>query len=129
MLGEVTNTRVREKTSLLACSISIVVTFLTSFTMPYLLNPGYAGLGGKVGFVYGSLCFGMNVAAYLVVPEMKGRSLEEIDALFAAGVPLRRFRGAVLPEEAAPAATAASVSGCEDDEEKRRSEKKDVVIV
>ncbi|KAM3553641.1 hypothetical protein MY1884_006576 [Beauveria asiatica] len=97
IVGEVAHTRVREKTSLLACSISIVITFLSSFTMPYLINPGYAGLGGKVGFVYGSLCFATTVVAYLCMPEMKGRTLEEIDALFEAGVPLRHFRDAVLP--------------------------------
>ncbi len=85
----------REKTSLLACSLSVLVTFLTSFTMPYLINTSH-GIGGKVGFLYGSLCMAMNVAAYFWVPEMKGRSLEEIDALFAAGVPLRQFRSAVL---------------------------------
>ncbi|KAM3555180.1 hypothetical protein ARSEF4850_006129 [Beauveria asiatica] len=97
IVGEVAHTRVREKTSLLACSISIVITFLSSFTMPYLINPGYAGLGGKVGFVYGSLCFATTVVAYLCMLEMKGRTLEEIDALFEAGVPLRHFRDAVLP--------------------------------
>jgi hypothetical protein len=100
ILGEVTNTRVREKTSLFACSISILTTFATSFTMPYLLDKAYAGLGGKVGFVYGSFCFAMNVAAYFLVPEMKGRSLEEIDDIFEAKVPLRNFPGAQLSQDA-----------------------------
>ncbi len=66
--------------------------------MPYLLNKGYAGLEGKVGFVYGSLCFAMNVAAYFLVPEMKGRSLEEIDHMFEMKVPLRKFASAQLSQ-------------------------------
>lgn len=65
--------------------------------MPYLMNKGYGGLGGKVGFVYGSFCFAMNVVAFFCIPELKGRSLEEIDALFESNVPLRQFRNAVLP--------------------------------
>ncbi|PMB71827.1 High-affinity glucose transporter ght2 [Beauveria bassiana] len=113
IVGEVAHTRVREKTSLLACGISIVITFLTSFTMPYLINPGYAGLGGKVGFVYGSLCFAITVVSYLCMPEMKGRTLEEIDALFEAVVPLRHFCDTVLPAN----------SGRTSDSEELKSEK------
>ncbi|KAM3511268.1 hypothetical protein MY11210_005069 [Beauveria gryllotalpidicola] len=122
IVGEVAHTRVREKTSLLACSISIVITFLTSFTMPYLINPSHAGLGGKVGFLYGSLCFAITVVAYLGMPEMKGRTLEEIDALFEAGVPLRRFCDTVLP---APS----EGSGQTSDSEERKSEKAETVTV
>ncbi|KAJ6780539.1 hypothetical protein PWT90_03176 [Aphanocladium album] len=124
VLGEVTNTRVREKTSLVACSISILVTFLTSFTMPYLLNKGYAGLGGKVGFVYGSLCFAMNVVAYFFVPEMKGRTLEDVDALFEAKVPLRQFRDAVLPEK-----SESGRSSDYDEQLRSRSEKREEEVV
>ncbi|KAM0745051.1 hypothetical protein ACQRIT_000435 [Beauveria bassiana] len=119
IVGEVAHTRVREKTSLLACSISIVITFLTSFTMPYLINPGYAGLGGKVGFVYGSLCFAITVVAYLCMPEMKGRTLEEIDALFEAGVPLRHFCDTILPAD----------SGRTSDSEELKSEKAKTVTM
>ncbi|KAL6399447.1 High-affinity glucose transporter ght2 [Ilyonectria robusta] len=43
--------------------------------MPYLINARYANLGGKVGYIY----------------ELKGRSLEEVDQLFASGAPLRNF--------------------------------------
>lgn len=121
MLGEATNTRVREKTSLLACSISILTTFATSFTMPYLINQGYAGLGGKVGFVYGSLCFAMNVVAYLVVPEMKGRSLEEIDALFERGVPLRQFRRAYVGDVVAVPVLSVDSGGVSESDERSRA--------
>ncbi|RSL90416.1 hypothetical protein CEP52_014578 [Fusarium oligoseptatum] len=92
VLGEVTSARVKEKTSLIACSISILTTFVTSFTLPYLLNSDYAGLGGKVGFIYGSICFVMTVVAFFFVPEMKDRTLEEVDKLFEMKVPLRKFK-------------------------------------
>lgn len=45
-----------------------------------------------MGFIYGSLCTAMVVVAYLFIPELKGRSLEEVDQLFASGRPLREFK-------------------------------------
>ncbi|OTA81397.1 hypothetical protein M434DRAFT_37544 [Hypoxylon sp. CO27-5] len=93
VLGESASARVKEKTSLLACCISILTTFITSFTLPYLLNPPYAALGGKVGFIYGSICFIFVVVTFFFIPEMKGRSLEEVDQLFAMGISLRKFKG------------------------------------
>ncbi|WAO96199.1 MFS domain-containing protein [Fusarium falciforme] len=92
VLAEVTSARAKEKTSLIPCSISILTTFVTSFTLPYLPNSDYAGLGGKVGFIYGSICFVMTVVAFLFVPEMKDRTLEEVDKLFEMKVPLRKVK-------------------------------------
>ncbi|PON24201.1 hypothetical protein TGAM01_v206889 [Trichoderma gamsii] len=91
VVSEAASTRVKEKTNLLASVISIITTFVTSFTIPYLLNAPYAALGAKVGFIYGAINVLMVVAAYFFIPEMKGRSLEEVDELFATGVPLRSF--------------------------------------
>lgn len=91
ILGEVSNVRVKEKTNDLAVSISVLTTFVVSFTVPYLLNAPYANLGAKVGFIYGSLTILSVVVTYFFIPEMKGRSLEEVDQLFASGVSLRKF--------------------------------------
>ncbi|GME22420.1 putative sugar transporter protein [Neofusicoccum parvum] len=88
--------RVAEKTSMLANSISITCAFVISFTVPYLVNADYAGLGARVGFLYGSTTVCVTVLCWLFVPEMKGRSLEELDALFERGTPTRAFRSAVV---------------------------------
>lgn len=92
ILGEVASQRVKEKTNDLAVSVSVVTTFIVSFTLPYLLNAPYAALGAKVGFVYGSFAVVAVIVAYFKIPEMKGRTLEEIDQLFASGVSMRRFK-------------------------------------
>ncbi|KAJ5624770.1 hypothetical protein N7510_001079 [Penicillium lagena] len=102
ILGEVANSRVKEKTSDLAVSISVLTTFVVSFTLPYLLDAPYADLGPKVGFIYGSITIVSSVVAYFMVPEMKGRSLEEVDRLFEARVPLRKFQQAKLEEDLEP---------------------------
>jgi hypothetical protein len=64
---------------------------VVSFTLPYLLDPPYANLQSKVGFIYGSICFLALVWGYFFLPELKNRSLEELEELFAAKVPLRKF--------------------------------------
>ncbi|GAD99182.1 hypothetical protein NECHADRAFT_76534 [Paecilomyces variotii No. 5] len=91
VVGEAPASRVKEKTNLLASVISILTTFVTSFTVPYLLSAPYATLGGKIGFIYGSICFVMVVVAWFLIPELKGRSLEEVDQLFMSGESLWKF--------------------------------------
>lgn len=92
VLGETPSQRVKEKTNNLAVSISVITTFLISFTLPYLLNAPYANLGAKVGFIYGSTTVLSVVVAYIWIPEMKGLSLEEVNHLFATKTPLRKFQ-------------------------------------
>ena len=107
ILGEAATSRLKEKTNNLATSISVITTFVVSFTLPYLLNPPYAALGARVGFIYGSMSAISVVAAWLLIPEMKGRSLEEVDEMFEKNIAVREFRdyqssgigGAITREE------------------------------
>jgi hypothetical protein len=92
IVSEAAALRVKEKTNLLACVISVLTTFVTSSTIPYLINDACAGLGGKVGYIYGAFNVIMVVATYFCIPELKGRTLEEIDQLFASGSALRNLR-------------------------------------
>lgn len=63
-----------------------------SFTLPYLLDEPGANLQSKVGFIYGSICFLALIWGYFFLPELKGRSLEEVEEMFAAKLALRKFR-------------------------------------
>jgi MFS transporter, SP family, sugar:H+ symporter len=54
------------------------------------LNEPYAALGGKVGFIFGSICFGFILVTWFCIPELKGRSLEEVDILFEKKIPMWR---------------------------------------
>ncbi|VUC26093.1 unnamed protein product [Clonostachys rosea] len=91
VVSETAALRVKEKTNLLSSVISVLTTFVTSFTMPYLINAKYANLGAKVGFIYGAINFIVVVLTYFFIPELKSRTLEEVDQLFASGAPLRKF--------------------------------------
>ncbi|KAI8630231.1 general substrate transporter [Xylariaceae sp. FL1651] len=92
VVSEAAALRLKEKTNLFASVISVLTTFVTSFTTPYLINAQYANLGGKVGFIYGSFNIAMVVLTFFFIPELKGRTLEEVDQLFASGAPLRKFK-------------------------------------
>jgi MFS transporter, SP family, sugar:H+ symporter len=67
--------------------------FAVSYSLPYLLYAPYAALGSKVGFIFGSIAAVSIVFIWFCIPDVSGRSLEEVDKLFALGIPLRKFRG------------------------------------
>lgn len=77
----------REKTMAFSSTVNVVAAWLVSFTVPYLLDV----IGARIGYIYGSFGIVATVYAYFFVPEIKGRSLEELDELFGNHVSARRF--------------------------------------
>jgi hypothetical protein len=63
-----------------------------NLVLPYIYNTDEGDLKGKTGFVYAGLCFIACAVTWLIVPEMKGRSALEIDAMFEANLPCRQFK-------------------------------------
>ncbi|KEF58109.1 uncharacterized protein A1O9_06032 [Exophiala aquamarina CBS 119918] len=89
--AELPSSKLRDLTYRTASVVNVITQFAVSFSLPYLLNAPYANLGSKVGFIFGSMAVLSLVFAYWCVPEVKGRSLEEVDRLFESGTPLRNF--------------------------------------
>lgn len=58
-----------------------------AFTLPYMLN----ALRSKVGFVYGSMSTLGVIFGYFFVPDLRGRSLEDVNRLFESDHPARIF--------------------------------------
>ena len=102
--AEIPASRLRDMTYALGFFFNIVIQFAISFSIPYLLYAPYAALGSKVGFIFGSTAVLALVFTLLCVTECKGKSLEEIGALFIQRVPLRKFRTAtaILPSNEEP---------------------------
>ena len=48
-------------------------------------------LQGKTGFLWGGTALAVFVWAFFRLPEIKGRTYEELDILFLEGVPARKF--------------------------------------
>ncbi|KAM9882665.1 hypothetical protein VD0002_g2037 [Verticillium dahliae] len=90
--SELPHTSLRDKSIMIQLNVANACNFLTTFTLPYLLEAPYANLGPKVGFVYGSICVVIVFLLFFFIPEMTKRSLEEIDEMMDAKVPARRTR-------------------------------------
>ena len=67
-------------------------TMIFGVVMPYLYNPDAANLGSYTAFVYFAIAgIGMAIS-FFCIPEMKGRTPKEIDSMFEARLPTRKFR-------------------------------------
>ncbi|KAL8897250.1 MAG: hypothetical protein Q9207_007309 [Kuettlingeria erythrocarpa] len=65
-----------------------IITVIT----PYLVGPDKGNLGAKVFFLWGALCTACFVYAYLLVPETKGLSLEQVDKMLEETTPRNSAR-------------------------------------
>ncbi|OQU97536.1 hypothetical protein CLAIMM_03458 [Cladophialophora immunda] len=90
--AEVPHLRLRDKTSFLTYFVRFVSDFLITYTYPFLFAADHANLGAKVGFIYGGFGVLGIVWGYFYLPELIGRSLEEVNEMFEAGVPPRKFK-------------------------------------
>lgn len=69
-----------------------------NFAVPYMVNPDKANLKGKVGFVFGGLSAAATVWSFFYIPELKGRTFDEIDELFEKRVPPRKMGSCTLED-------------------------------
>lgn len=68
-------------------STSVLITFVS----PFIQDSGYGNLQGKIAFVWGAGSIVAAVWAFFVLPELKGRTLEELDELFQKRVGVMEF--------------------------------------
>ncbi|EKG10332.1 General substrate transporter [Macrophomina phaseolina MS6] len=88
---ELVSTRLRSWTVGTATSLGYFLAWLTAFCTPYFINPENMNWGAKYGYVWAAanfLCVGF---FFIPMPELKGRTLEEIDELFLNRVSVRNF--------------------------------------
>ncbi|KAL6252392.1 hypothetical protein RBB50_000111 [Rhinocladiella similis] len=84
--AEVATNQLRERTISIATITGFCVSLLITYINPYVQNePG--NLGPRVGMVYASTSIIAFMFVWYFVPEMKRRSLEELDEMFEARVP------------------------------------------
>lgn len=97
--AEVPSDLLRDKTLATGAFSGYVVGMLVGLINPYMQNPEYGNLGGKVGFVYGAISVSAVIWCYFFIPELKGKSLEEIDYMFEIKVPYRKMGRFVVAKE------------------------------
>ncbi|KAI9840555.1 MAG: High-affinity glucose transporter rgt2 [Sclerophora amabilis] len=83
--GELFPLKVRAKSLSMTTATNWLFNWALAYATPYLVQgggPGYANLGTKVFFVWGSFCFLCTLFVYFAIYETKGLSLEQVDELY-----------------------------------------------
>ncbi|ROV89389.1 hypothetical protein VSDG_08647 [Cytospora chrysosperma] len=93
--GELPSQRLRSYTFGLATAIAFLAAWLATFTAPYFINPESLNWGPRYGYIWTPPCWLAAAWVYFFLPEVKDRSLEEIDEMFEARLPARKFRNYV----------------------------------
>ncbi len=89
--AEISSAPLREKTLAIGAWSGFGVGLAIGFVVPYMQNAEYGNLGGKIAFVWMGFSIVSGIWVYFFVPELKNRSLEEVDYMYAAGVSVRQF--------------------------------------
>ena len=114
--GEIPSQRLRSYTFGIASAVGFAGAWLATFTAPYFINPESLNWGPEYGrlsssnitlsrdrptgnlltlikgWIWGPSCFITVIWVYFYLPEIKNRTLEEIDEMFEARLPARKFR-------------------------------------
>ena len=72
----------RKKIMAVGMSFDVVFAFAMSYSIPYLIGTPGANLGPKIGYFFMAICIAGLLFIIFFVPEVTGRSLEEVDELF-----------------------------------------------
>lgn len=96
--GEMPAQDLRAYTQGVAIAVSFIFAWICTFTAPYFINPTELNWGPKYGWIW----FGSSVITtafiYFMLPDVNGRSLEEIDEMFRNKVSTRGFKKYVCVE-------------------------------
>lgn len=89
--GETSSLRLRAKTQGLGILFHNLANIIFNLILPYIYNPDSGDLRAMTGFVYAGFCVLAVAGTWFWVPEMKGRSVGEIDAMFELRIRTRDF--------------------------------------
>jgi MFS transporter, SP family, general alpha glucoside:H+ symporter len=90
--SEASALRLRSKAQGIAGLFDHLSSIILNLVLPYIYNPDAGNLKARTGFVFTGLCLIGAAITFFDVPEMKGRSVLEIDAMFKLGLKTREFR-------------------------------------
>lgn len=91
IISEASSTRLRNKSVCLSRITYYIAQIITNVVNPYMLNPTAGNWKGMTGFFWGGFAFLFFIWTFFRLPEMKGRTFEELDLLFAMKVKTRDF--------------------------------------
>ncbi|KFY73904.1 hypothetical protein V499_06034 [Pseudogymnoascus sp. VKM F-103] len=98
LVSELSSTRLRTKTVVLARNTYNMLSIVNNVIIPYMLNPTAWNWAGKAGFFWGSICFTVLIWSFFRLPEPKGRTYGELDILFERKVAARKFKDTAVDQ-------------------------------
>ncbi|KAH7039619.1 general substrate transporter [Microdochium trichocladiopsis] len=98
LVTELTSTRLKVKTVVLARNLYNVTGIATNILTPLMLNPTAWNWGAKAGFFWAGSCALCALWTFFRLPEPKGRTYGELDVLFEGKVGARKFKTAEVDE-------------------------------
>ena len=90
--AETSSLQLRAKTQGIGWFVSALSSTVSGLCLPYVFNPDEGNLRGKTGYTYAASCLFGVVVSYFIIPEMKGRTVNEIDRMFEAKLSAREFK-------------------------------------
>ncbi|CDR44504.1 RHTO0S09e05094g1_1 [Rhodotorula toruloides] len=93
--SEIHHMRVRGK----AVSAATATNWMFNFALAWSTPPAFRNIQYKTYFVYGTFCICAAINVFFMFPETKGRTLEEMDDLFAAGHAFSAWRLSSVPKK------------------------------
>jgi SP family general alpha glucoside:H+ symporter-like MFS transporter len=91
IISETSSVRLRPLSVVLARTAYQLTNIVSQVLYSYMQNPIAWNFKGKSGFFWGGTAAIVFVWAYFRLPEIKGRTYEELDILFANKTPARKF--------------------------------------
>ncbi|CZR63062.1 probable transporter (major facilitator superfamily) [Phialocephala subalpina] len=100
---ELVSSRLRAWSVGTATSIGYILAWLVGFCSPYFINPQDLNWGPKYGYIWAGSNAVCVLFFFFFMPEMKGRSPEELDEIFNARTPAWKFKSfqCTIKDEAA----------------------------
>ncbi|OJJ06439.1 hypothetical protein ASPVEDRAFT_154479 [Aspergillus versicolor CBS 583.65] len=103
--SEFPTARLRNKCTALTFMTVAVFSLVVALVLPYISQPDSGNLGAKTYLLFAGWMLMCIIVTFFWFPEVKGRSPAEIDHMFEAKVPARKFKTYVCPIEAATTAS------------------------
>lgn len=91
IISETSSVRLRPLSVVLARTAYQLTNIVSQVLYSYMQNPTAWDFKGKSGFFWGGTAFCVFLWSYFRLPEIKGRTYEELDILFANKTPARQF--------------------------------------
>ncbi|OCF43453.1 hypothetical protein I317_02753 [Kwoniella heveanensis CBS 569] len=89
--AEISSQQLRAKTLAVAAWSGYAVGLINNLVVPYIQQAQYGNLQGQITYIFGGFSVVAVVLVYFFLPELKGRTLEELDMLYEAKIPARKF--------------------------------------